>query len=68
MMDEKDLIKLEMKLAYLEDFLNQIQEVTVKQGKDIEKLKAENKMLKYKVKDLSDWAEGDIPDRKPPHY
>lgn len=67
-MDEQNLIKLEMKLAYLEDFLNQLQEVTVKQGKDIEKLKSENKALKDKVKDLSDWAEGDIPDRKPPHY
>ncbi len=67
-MDEQNLIKLEMKLAYLEDFLNQLQEVTVKQGKDIEKLKSENKVLKDKVKDLSDWAEGDIPDRKPPHY
>jgi len=67
-MDEQNLIKLEMKLAYLEDFLNQLQDVTVKQGKDIEKLKSENKVLKGKVKDLSDWAEGDIPDRKPPHY
>ncbi|MBC6714486.1 SlyX family protein [Treponema sp. Marseille-Q3903] len=67
-MDEQNLIKLEMKLAYLEDFLNQLQDVTVKQGKDIEKLKSENKVLKDKVKDLSDWAEGDIPDRKPPHY
>ena len=67
-MDEQNLIKLEMKFAYLEDFLNQLQDVTVKQGKDIEKLKSENKVLKDKVKDLSDWAEGDIPDRKPPHY
>lgn len=67
-MDEQNLIKLEMKLAYLEDFLNQLQDVTVKQGKDIEKLKSENKVLKDKVKDLSDWAEGDIPARKPPHY
>ena len=67
-MDEQNLIKLEMKLAYLEDFLNQLQDVTVKQGKDIEKLKSENKVLKDKVKDLSDWAEGDIPDCKPPHY
>ena len=48
--------------------MNQIQEVAVQQTKDIEKLKVDNKILKDKVKDLSDWAEGDIPNRKPPHY
>lgn len=67
-MDDEKVIELETKLAYLEDFMNQIQEVAVQQTKDIEKLKVENKILKDKVKDLSDWAEGDIPNRKPPHY
>ena len=67
-MDDEKVIELETKLAYLEDFMNQIQEVAVQQSKDIEKLKVENKILKDKVKDLSDWAEGDIPNRKPPHY
>ena len=67
-MDDEKVIELETKLAYLEDFMNQIQEVAVQQTKDIEKLKVENKILKDKVKDLSDWAEGDMPNRKPPHY
>ncbi|MCI5605860.1 MAG: SlyX family protein [Treponema sp.] len=67
-MDEERIINLEMKMAYLEDFLNQIQEVAVEQAKDIEKLKSENKKMKEKIKDLSDLAEGDIPNRKPPHY
>ena len=67
-MDDEKVIELETKLAYLEDFMNQIQEVAVQQTKDIEKLKVQNKILKDKVKDLSDWAEGDIPNRKPPHY
>ena len=67
-MDDEKVIELETKLAYLEDFMNQIQEVAVQQTKDIEKLKVENKILKDKVKDLSDWAEGDIPNRKPPHF
>lgn len=67
-MDDEKVIELETKLAYLEDFMNQIQEVAVQQTKDIEKLKVENKILKDKVKDLSDWAEGDISNRKPPHY
>ena len=67
-MDEERIINLEMKMAYLEDFLNQIQEVVVEQAKDIEKLKSENKKMKEKIKDFSDLAEGDIPNRKPPHY
>ena len=67
-MDEERIINLEMKMAYLEDFLNQIQEVAVEQAKDIEKLKSENKKMKEKIKELSDLAEGDIPNRKPPHY
>ena len=67
-MDEERIINLEMKMAYLEDFFNQIQEVAVEQAKDIEKLKSENKKMKEKIKDLSDLAEGDIPNRKPPHY
>ena len=67
MHDEK-VIEVATKLHYLEASMHQIQEVAVQQTKDIEKLKVENKILKDKVKDLSDWAEGDIPNRKPPHY
>lgn len=67
-MDEERIFNLEVKLAYLEDFMNQLQEVSVQQTQDIEKLKKENKMLLEKVKELSENQEGDIPNRKPPHY
>ena len=36
---EKRFVDLEMKLAYLEDFMNQLQEVAVEQAKTIEILK-----------------------------
>lgn len=65
---EERITQLEIKLAYLEDFMNQIQEVCVQQTNDIEKLKAENKMMAEKIRDLIENAEGDIPNRKPPHY
>lgn len=65
---EKRLMDLEIKLSYMEDFMNQIQEVAVQQTKDIEKLKAENKIMAERIKELIDAAEGDIPNRKPPHY
>lgn len=65
---EERITQLEIKVSYLEDFLNQVQEVAVQQTRDIEKLKAENKLMAEKIRDLIENAEGDIPNRKPPHY
>ena len=62
------LTVIEMKLAYMEDFVNQIQNVAVEQTKTIDKLQKEIKMMSDKIRELSDTAEGDIPNRKPPHY
>ena len=65
---ESRLTQLEIKMSYLEDFLNQIQEISVLQGKEIEFLRKENRMLAEKMRDIADSMEGDIPNRKPPHY
>lgn len=65
---EERLTNLEIKMSYLEDFLNQIQEVCVGQAREIEKLKKHNKMLTEKMQDLIDSAGEEIPNRKPPHY
>lgn len=59
---------MEMKLAYLEDFVNQIQEVAVEQAKTIDKLKGEIKLMSNKIREMPDSLEGEIPNRKPPHY
>lgn len=59
---------MEMKLAYMEDFVNQIQEVAVEQTKTIDKLKGEIKLMSNKIREMSDSLEGEIPNRKPPHY
>ncbi len=58
---------LEMKLSYLEDFVNNLQEEVVSQGRIIDALKTENKMISGKLHDISDSLE-EIPNRKPPHY
>lgn len=58
---------IEMRFAYLEDFVKQLQEEVVKQGKCIEKLSAENSAMREKIVELSELA-GDVPNRKPPHY
>lgn len=65
---EKRFIDLEMKLAYLEDFMNQLQEVAVEQAKTIEILKKENHIISGKLQEVSDSMELEIPNRKPPHY
>lgn len=65
---EERLENLEIKLTYMEDFLKQIQEVAVVQAKDIDRLKAENKLMAQKIRELIEESEGDIPNRKPPHY
>lgn len=65
---ENRFMALEMKLAYMEDFVNQIQEVAVEQAKIIDKLKGEIKLMSNKIREMSDSLEGDIPNRKPPHY
>ncbi len=65
---EDRIIALETKLIYMEDFVNQLQSVAVEHTETIDMLRKENKLLAQKVKDLSDQAEGEIPNRKPPHY
>lgn len=65
--DER-LTAIEMKLAYMEDFVNQIQKVAVEQGKTIDRLQKDIKLMSEKIHEMSNAVEGDIPNRKPPHY
>lgn len=67
---EKDerITQVEIKLAYLENFMTQIQEVAVEQAKEIEKLKKENKMMISKIRELVELTGEEIPNRKPPHW
>ena len=65
---EDRITGLEIKLAYLEDYVNQLQAVSVEHTETIERLITENRMMSRKIRDMSDQLEGDIPSRKPPHY
>ena len=64
----EEIVKLEIKVSYLEDFVNQLQEVLVNQQEEIKVLQAKVKSLTEKLREISDAVEGDIPNRKPPHY
>ena len=50
----------------MDDFIEKLQNEVVKQGKLIEILREENKILSGRIQDLSENIE--IPNRKPPHY
>jgi len=64
---EKRIIELETKLAYMQNFIDEIQAVTVEHTETIEKLRKENQILSGRLHDLIDNME-EIPNRKPPHY
>ena len=65
--DER-ITALEIKLAYMEDFLNELQRMTVEHGNILEKVVAENEILKDKVKELVEDQEEDMPNIRPPNY
>lgn len=58
---------IEIKLSFMEEFIQKLQDEVVKQGKLIEKLTQENKLISARLKDLQDSLE-EIPNRRPPHY
>ncbi len=57
--DER-ITAIEMKLAYMEDFVNQIQNVAVEQAKTIDKLQKEIKLMSDKIREMSDANENEI--------
>ena len=65
---EERRTNIEIKLAYLEDFVSKLQAIAVEQGNLLDKLTAENRALKTRLVEISDSLESDIPNRKPPHY
>lgn len=64
---EPRIEKIEIKLAFLEDFLNRLQEETLERNALLDKLSAEYGAMKERLLQLSQEPE-DIPSRKPPHY
>ena len=63
---ENRFIALETKIAFMDDFINKLQNEVVEQQKLIEILREENKILSSRIMDLSENIE--IPNRKLPHY
>ncbi len=64
---EDRLTAIEMKLAFLEDFMNKLQAVAVEQGAAIDRLKGESHAVLDKLSEIED-AVQDMPHVRPPHY
>lgn len=62
------LTPLETKLAYLEDFVASLQEVTAEHSALIDSLKKENRRLYDKLIELEESGKGSVADGRPPHY
>jgi SlyX protein len=59
--------KIETKLAYLEDFLNRLQEELVRRNGVLDRLVTENTAMKERLQLISRSLE-ELPNQKPPHY
>lgn len=65
---ESRLTSMEKMLTYMEDFEKKLQDVLVEHSQTIAELQAENRMLKEQMKEVYDSMEGEVPNKKPPHY
>jgi SlyX protein len=61
------LEKIETKLAFLEDFLNRLQDEVVGRNAALDRLIAENAAVKERLRAISQIME-ETPNQKPPHY
>lgn len=67
-MEDDRITALEIKCAYLEDFVHKLQSIAIEQGKALDTLKTKEQTMRHKITELSDTLEGDIPHIRPPHY
>jgi SlyX protein len=68
-MDEQRLIDIEMKLAYQERMISELNTVVVDQQKAIDELQKTSGLLLNRVVELSqNVGQPEIVDEKPPHY
>ncbi len=69
-MDESRLIELEIKVAYQEDLLQDLNRIVSQQQQQISRLEATCKMLNDRIKSISTEAQhsGEMTDEIPPHY
>lgn len=61
-------LELEIKISYLEDYMNQLNDIIIDQGKKIDRLIIVNRQLHNKVVLLEDNVKEPSENTPPPHY
>ncbi len=61
-------LDLEIRVCYLEDYINQMNKILINQGKKIDKLIEINSNLKEKLSILEENIKTPIENTPPPHY
>ncbi|TRX00688.1 SlyX family protein [Candidatus Methylobacter oryzae] len=68
-MNDERIIELEIKAAYQEDLLQELNKIVAGQQQQIERLEATCKMLNERIKGLSiEGSGGEKVEEVPPHY
>jgi SlyX protein len=67
-MPDDHLVKIETKLSYQEDLLDQLNSIIIRQQKEIDSLKRELLLLKEKITTINESTENNNMDERPPHY
>jgi len=67
-MKENHLIDIETKLAYLEDTMQTLNDILVRQQRDIERLTARFTEVLERMKTAESAADNTTIDERPPHY
>ncbi|MAC91914.1 MAG: SlyX protein [Woeseiaceae bacterium] len=67
-MSDDHLVKIETKLSYQEDLLDQLNSIIIKQQKEIDSLKRELLLLQEKITTINESSENTNMDERPPHY
>ncbi|WP_020159565.1 MULTISPECIES: SlyX family protein [Methylobacter] len=68
-MHENRVIELEIKVAYQEDLIQELNKIVSQQQRQIGRLEATCKLLNERIKSLSEIASGEEAiDQPPPHY
>ncbi|NLA92926.1 MAG: SlyX family protein [Spirochaetales bacterium] len=64
---EESIIKIETKLAHLEEMVLTLNKLVVQQGREIELLKGYREIVEAKVAELAE-ATFEVDSERPPHY
>ncbi len=64
----EEIEKLEIKISYLESANEELNDVVIAQGKEINHLKIQLEKIEKKVEDLIEETSESRPNRRPPHY